>query len=1067
MKLTLSRSIDVPFLLVLFLIGFAGSYIGAGKINPHGARAANVWFQADIERVYGNMTKRWSDHYRTKVHPLFSLAAHPAVHVLHKAGLQKYEAVRLFVGTTAGMWLATIFLLLRLLRLRYLDAMLFSTLAAVSASAFFWSTVPETYLIGSVTMLLVMGFVAVSSERTFSAIWYVAFSAISLSMTVTNWMTGILATIVNNSWKQSIRITLDAFLLVTVLWAVQHAIYPSSEFFLLSPEEHLYILPDTGGGFIEKTVAFFLHSMIMPEIQALENPWAADWPFLTIQLASIGSSGFLGLAMTVIWAGLLGFGAWAAFRFPEQEKFKVVLGLTLLGQLGLHLLYGDETFLYSLHWLPFLVLLAAMGAVSPHRRYVLAAVAVLIVGAGFNNFQQFTKATVELNSEKYSGSKSERARLLSTIKEHPDADWPRGEGHVLLAIAGSPLHAKGYHEPGGSFSPGFGSFGISFAFFDPEGKLAFSSNTIPLDDISQKLHPDSNSILTSTSHYSAEWRASGENRWSLRFITRSSESKAPALRISSAGPSGAPIKRLQWDDHRLIVNDQYTIELNRMPDRVFFLDERNSPSLSSGTNNGMWEPDDGYGSVLLLLEQGVEYVVDVVAKAEPNHKVHSSQPESVLEIDFPDKRFADSLLAQIFHLKAGLVGDETRPGDPGNYDVNWLRDGAYVMVALARAGELQLAKKLAGPFATQDYFGGFGAEADAPGLAIWALEEISVRLRRPEYDQWVWPHVLRKTDLILEMLDADSTIYKDFSGPIVPSLRNKKYSELSEVANPAKDGLIYGKMDNHRPIFYVNATAYMGLTHAAALAERLGFRDKAIQLQNRAHELRDDWEQALETHPDRNNSRTLIVGLYPSNIIQNRQELYRRLLEKHWLKNRTEDGDFVSFPLWTYFDVAEAHQWVFLGEPQRAWSTLDWFWRHQVSPGLYTWWEGKGEENSFHIWETVRGWHEPQHVTPHYWTAAEIALLQLDMLACEMNEEKELTIVIGAGVPSDWLDQSFSVRGLSLRNGILDWNWDGTQITAVWHGKQTPRLVAGAAFPESTLVKMTLNSFQRKSNKSH
>ena len=1020
MILTFFRNMDVPTLLVLFLIGFAGSYIGAGQINLHAARGGNVWFQADIERVYSNMTERGSNHYRTKVHPLFSLAANPAIHVLHKAGLQKYQAVRLLIATTTGMWLATIFLVLRQLRFHYLDAMLFSTLAAVSASAFFWTTVPETYLLGSVTMLLVMGFVVVSSERTFSAIWYVAFSAISLSMTVTNWMTGILATIVNNTWKQSIRITLDAFLLVTVLWAVQHAMYPSSEFFLFSPEEQNYILPDIAGGFFEKTVVFFLHSMIMPAFQVIENTGTGKGPLLSIQFSSIGSTGFLGWAMTTIWAGLLGFGVWASFRFPEQEKFKVVLGLTLLGQLGLHLLYGDETFLYSLHWLPFLVLLAAMGVSSPHRRYVLAAVAVLIVGAGFNNYQQFAKVTVELNSEKYGGSKGERARLLSTIKEHPDADWPRGEGHVLLAIPGSPLRAKGYHEPGGNFSPGFGSFGISFAFFDQEGKLAFSSNTIPLDDISQNLHPGSSSISTLTSHYSADWRVSGENQWRLRFIPHSSEeSKTPALRISSAGPSGAPIKKLQWDDHRLIVNDRYTIELNRMPDKVLFLDERNSPSLSSGTNTKVWEPDNGFGSVLLVLEQGVEYEIDVVAEAEPNDKVLQSQPESALEMDFPDKRFADSLLAQIFHLKAGLVGNETRPGDPGNYDVNWLRDGAYVIVALARAGELQLAKKLARSFATQDFFGGFGAEADAPGLAIWALEEISVRLRQPDYDQWVWPYVLRKTDLILEMLEADSKIYKDFSGPIVPSLRKKEYRYLSKIAGPAKDGLINGKMDNHHPIFYVNATAYMGLTHAAVLAERLGFHAKAIQLQNRARKLRDDWEQALETHPDRNNSRTLIGGLWPSKIIQNRQELYRALLEKQWLKNRTEGGDFVSFPLWTYFDVAEAHQWVFLGEPQRAWLTLDWFWRHQVSPGLYTWWEGKGEANSFHLWESVRGWHQPQHITPHYWTAAEIALLQLDMLAYEENEEKELTIVIGAGVPSDWLDKSFSARGLSLRNGIL------------------------------------------------
>ena len=50
--------------------------------------------------------------------------------------------------------------------------------------------------------------------------------------------------------------------------------------------------------------------------------------------------------------------------------------------------------------------------------------------------------------------------------------------------------------------------------------------------------------------------------------------------------------------------------------------------------------------------------------------------------------FADALRAQIVTLQTGLVGDETRPGDPLNYPLPWLRDGAYVVVALARAGRL-------------------------------------------------------------------------------------------------------------------------------------------------------------------------------------------------------------------------------------------------------------------------------------------------------------------------------------------------------------------------------------------
>ncbi len=100
-----------------------------------------------------------------------------------------------------------------------------------------------------------------------------------------------------------------------------------------------------------------------------------------------------------------------AFRFPGQRKVKIVLGFTIVGQLSLHLLYGEETFLYSLHWLPFLVLLAATGVHSTYRHYILATTIVLIIGVSINNYQQFTSVTAELNNEKYGLSEKEQKRL--------------------------------------------------------------------------------------------------------------------------------------------------------------------------------------------------------------------------------------------------------------------------------------------------------------------------------------------------------------------------------------------------------------------------------------------------------------------------------------------------------------------------------------------------------------------------------------------------------------------------------------------------------------------------------
>ncbi len=124
---------------------------------------------------------------------------------------------------------------------------------------------------------------------------------------------------------------------------------------------------------------------------------------------------------------------------------------------------------------------------------------------------------------------------------------------------------------------------------------------------------------------------------------------------------------------------------------------------------------------------------------------------------------------------------------------------------------------------------------------------------------------------------------------------------------------------------------------------------------------------------------------------------------------------------------------------------------------MYTWWEGNGEENTFGLWEKVRGWVKPQHVTPHYWTAAEMLLLQLDMLAytdMSANSPSNLsTTVIGSGIPQDWLKQPMSVSGIPMSNGYLDWQWDGKQMLVKITGEPT-NIRLGSAFPAETPLKV-------------
>ena len=122
--------------------------------------------------------------------------------------------------------------------------------------------------------------------------------------------------------------------------------------------------------------------------------------------------------------------------------------------------------------------------------------------------------------------------------------------------------------------------------------------------------------------------------------------------------------------------------------------------------------------------------------------------------------------------------------------------------------------------------------------------------------------------------------------------------------------------------------------------------------------------------------------------------------------------------------------------------------------GLFTWWEDENEGNAYGGWERVRGWVKPPSSQPHYWTAAQMLLLQLDMLALADLTAPAPELVVGAGVPAAWLKRSMSVRGVSTRLGRVDWIWDGREMRVTVAGpKCAVRL--GPVFPGGTPLSTT------------
>jgi hypothetical protein len=370
----------------------------------------DVWFDADTFTAYSNLTDWKSNHYRSDMHPLHSIFTAPIVSIFKMVGFSNYEAVRLFVSLSAGVWICAFFVLLRSIGIALTDRIVFSCLLASSASAIFMAPVAELFLLGSLTLMLPFYPLAAQARRQYiSASWYIAASTATLSLTVTNWMAGVIATLISNPLPRAIKITVYAFLTVVLLWMFEKVLFPSAFFFLPDPTGHLFTpslnsyrdrvwMPAlTAAGLVDRALVFFCHAMVMPAIQLTlhREHEELDWPSINVMHSPVASAGTLSSIATILWILLLALGLWALARGMKGKHalFCIALALTLLGQFVLHLKFGTESFLYSLHWVPLLVAMTALATLTPFRRVALLMAGVIALTGGANNYLQFRTIT--------------------------------------------------------------------------------------------------------------------------------------------------------------------------------------------------------------------------------------------------------------------------------------------------------------------------------------------------------------------------------------------------------------------------------------------------------------------------------------------------------------------------------------------------------------------------------------------------------------------------------------------------------------------------------------------------
>jgi hypothetical protein len=358
--------------------------------NPDFAdmRYLDYFFSADVPRVLANLTDSDAvSHYRDKVHPYFSLFAVTVAKSGRFLGTEggEFLVYRMVFGTI-GVFLFWLFI--------YRCTSALTAFAAVvlllsTMTARVWSTLPETYLFGFATLMAGLNLARVGGNGAATLI-------VSLSGTVTNVALGLLYLLQRArslDWKRTI---LTVGIAVLLLSALQKALYPTSvhfiDIFALREEQRYIGKPLTQLPF--RAFDFVYSGFVLP-LPATVGDYITTGKMWTDFLANY-AMGYDNRQVLTTVAAVLAITAFlviALIRFFRSAHIGDVGTLVagfLLFQFLLHLVYGPEPFLYSYHYLPFLIIFVALYLPGKIVKSVLfALLAICLLEANFGAWDRF------------------------------------------------------------------------------------------------------------------------------------------------------------------------------------------------------------------------------------------------------------------------------------------------------------------------------------------------------------------------------------------------------------------------------------------------------------------------------------------------------------------------------------------------------------------------------------------------------------------------------------------------------------------------------------------------------
>lgn len=680
---------------------------------------------------------------------------------------------------------------------------------------------------------------------------------------------------------------------------------------------------------------------------------------------------------------------------------------------------------------------------------------------------------------------------MKLVKElHPDWIWNRGDTHVILGMPGSLEAFKTPVEPGNSFSPGPGTYGVSSWVYvedklhAPEEKelsqliWEFEEGSLPVLNSKWK----AGNISVSSNLFTDGDRGSSD--YKDYFTVELTNNAAMPLQLSfylvirSFGAAGGPIKSLSYKDNMVYVNNAALVfpetqasefgavsYISTEEDISVYLKKGKLPTPDNiSDDESTWA--SGALEYKLKLEPGQKARYDFAFHLHAGHwmldwikplerplnadrikkdMIERWNNELQIKLDLPDKRFADALNCQLTHLYMFTVADSIRI-TPVSYPLWWLRDGAYILNALNKGGLHDFCERACKEIAGKDAFGGFGSEGDGPSEGIWVLSEHYMLTGDKEFLKEMFPHIKRKAELLMKMRRTKTPV-KIFTEHTIPKCMLDPNTDILCVA--AEDGLIKGRMDHHFPAMWINGFAYLALKRAAICARALGVDD--LPYENEAEDLLVALKKKAEEIFGRN-ERDVNSAFWPTGWATKDDKFIEGKFDEFWNNVRCPNGKHSPELLWTYFEAGQAHNFLLSGKRERAWASVEWFLSNHTAPGLYTYPEAI-DGNTALLWPRLRGWDDVNCVTPHGWTAAEVFHLLRD---CLVREEGD-TLIIGSGIPESWMKEKFEVKDIPTYFGRVSFTYEPETSMLSVSVERNPKGGVKADFMTDVIVKISDN----------